>query len=359
MKKIAAIISAALVSLAMCAPALSGCSGDGIKFTLSKDGTHYTVKYSGISSPMEECRIPAYYGDDNIPVTGIADEGFANTRFTKIIIPKTVTEIGVAAFSYCPLLKTVEFEEGIQLEKLSHGMFGASTNLEEIKIPDSVKSLENLAFYGCSKLSSVTMNSVETIGDKTFEGCTALEEISLPSTLTTIGTLAFYRSGLKSVEIPESVKDTVTTDDDGNESTVYGLGIGSFNSCVYLESVKIAEGVKVIPSGIFGNCRALKEIYLPLSIDEVQGPYYEKGVFIVGHAFYYCPALTDVYYAGSEEQWKYIKIENLALSESGITMDNSALVNAAKHYENKYKYGGKNSTVFLIAKLKFMPFQPF
>lgn len=330
MKKITAIILTAVSSLAMCAPALSGCAGDGVKFTLSEDGTHYTVSFSGLSSSSGEFEIPEYYGEDKIPVTEIASEGFSSTRFSKIVIPKTVTKIGTAAFSYCNQLKSVEFAEGIQLEKLSHGMFAKDVNLTGISIPDSVKELDNMVFYSCSKLSSVTMNSVERIGSGAFEGCTALEQITLPSALVTIGDMAFYNSGLKNVEIPDSVTDI--QDDDGN--TVYGLGFASFNSCTSLESVKIGSGVGVIPSASFGYCISLKEIYIPLSVKEVQGAYYDNSAFIFGHAFYYCTALTDVYFEGDEEQWKDIKIDTKNLYASGVTMDNTAIIDAIKHYNS-------------------------
>ena len=329
MKKATAII-AALGFLAACAPALSGCGG-GVKFTLSEDGgKHYIVSYSGISRATGEYEIPAYYGEgeDYAPVTTIADEGFAGTNFSKITIPETVTEIGTAAFSYCVSLETVRFADGIKLETLSHGMFGKCASLQYIKIPDSVKKLDGLVFSGCTKLASVEMTAVETIGVRAFAGCTALEGITLPTSLTTIGTLAFYKSGLKSVEIPGSLRDTVKVDGEGNESTVYGLGFAAFDSCLNLESVKIENGVKVIPSGAFGNCAALKEIYIPLSVEEIQGAYSENGTVMYGHAFYYDEALTDVYFDGTEEQWKNIKIDYSLYSSS---VNNEAIKNAVKH----------------------------
>lgn len=331
MKKITAIILCA-ASLAVCAPTLSGCGGDGVKFTLSEDGSHYTVSFSGFSSSTGEYEIPAYYGEENIPVTEIADEGFASTRFSKITIPETVTKIGTAAFSYCSQLKSVEFAEGTRLEKISHGMLAMAVNLTEIVIPDSVKEIEGMAFYSCYRLTSVTMGNVEIIGSEAFEGCTALQQIALPSTLVTIGAMAFYSTGLKAVEIPDSVRDIQGGED---ESTVYGLGYAAFNNCINLESVKIGSGVGVIPSAAFGYCIGLKEIYLPLSVKEVQGAYYENESFVFGHAFYYCTALTDVYYEGDEEQWKNIHIDTKNLYASGVTMDNTALIDARRHYGYK------------------------
>lgn len=330
MKKTVAILAATCL-VAACVPALSGCGNDGARFTLSEEGgKHYIISFSGFSEDYGEYEIPAYYGDEKIPVTEIADEGFASTRFTKITVPETVTKIGVAAFSFCYFLETVEFADGINLESFSRGMFGESDNLQRIKIPDSVKTVEPLVFANCSALSSVEMSAVETIGTRAFEGCTAMESISLPDSLKTIGTLAFYGSGLKSVEIPDSVEDIVTVDDDGAESTVYGLGLAAFNSCVSLESVKVGKGVKVIPSGAFGYCLELKEIRIPLSVEEVQGVHKdEKGNYVYGHAFYYCNALSDIYYEGDEEEWKNIKIDYSLYSSS---INNEALKNATKHY---------------------------
>lgn len=335
MKKLTAIISA-IAMLAISAPAFSGCGSGKVNYTLSEEGgKHYIVSCSGFGLDGEY-EIPAYYGeegtDNYAPVTEIAAEGFASSGFSKITVPETVTEIGVAAFSFCNSLKAVEFNDGIQLEKFSHGLFGESVSLQEIKIPDSVKTLDGLVFKGCKRLSSVIMSGVETIGVRAFEGCTALESIAFPSTLTTIGDRAFFRAGLKSVEIPDSVHDITKTDGD-KETVVKGLGYAAFNYCLKLESAKIGNGVKVISSGAFGYCTALKEVYIPLSVKEVQGAYYEDGAFRCGHAFYGDTALTDVYYDGTAEQWKDIKIETKTVYEN-MTMDNSALVNAAKHYNS-------------------------
>lgn len=343
MKKTAAIILASAM-LAVCAPSFSGCGSGKVNYTLSEEGgKHYIVKCSGLGL-SGEYEIPAYYGEEGTdsyaPVTEIADEGFTSTSFTKITVPATVKSIGVAAFSFCYSLKTVEFADGIQLDKFSHGLFGESSALQEIKIPDSVKTVEGLVFKGCSRLSSVVFgNGVEAVGVRAFESCTSLENITLPSSLTTIGDRAFYRSGLKEIEIPDSVRDK--TADDGK--TVKGLGYAAFNYCLKLESAKIGSGVKVISSGAFGYCPALKEVYIPLSVEEVQGAYYEDGTFRCGHAFYGDTALTDVYYEGTEEQWKDINIDTQNAYYNDMTMDNSAILDAEKHCN--YKWGelnGKN-----------------
>ena len=329
MKKTVSIILAA-ASLAACIPALSGCNCSGkVKFTLSEEGgKHYIISFSGLSSPRGEYEIPAYYGADNIPVTEIAEEGFSSTRFSKIIIPETVEKIGVMAFGYCRELETVEFAEGIGLESFSRAMFANCAHLQSIKIPDSVRVLDAYAFSGCGELSLVDLASVESIGYGAFKDCTALEQVSLPDTLTTIGEMAFYCSGLKSVDIPHSVHDIVTDGDDG-ESTVRGLGMAAFLGCSDLERANIGNGVKIIPPGAFGSCRSLKEVFIPLSVEELCGAYYQKSSIVYGHAFYGCTALTDIYFEGEEEQWKSVKIDYTQYSSS---INNDPVKNAKVHY---------------------------
>ena len=334
MKKITAFILISVATLVLCAPAISGCGGDGVNYTLSEEGgKHYIVSCSKFFSQTGEYEIPAYYGEGETyaPVTEIAKEGFASTRFTKITVPETVEKIGVASFSFCRALEEIEFSAGVRIEKFSHGMFGESSELKAIKIPDSVTQIDGLCFSGCTSLSSVTFGSgLEVIGTRAFENCVSLESVVLPHTLTTLGNGAFYGAGLKGIDIPDSVCDTLT---DGK--TVYGLGLGVFEGCVNLESAKIGKGIKVIPSGVFGYCTKLKQITIPASVTEVHGAYSDKGELLYGHAFYGDTALTDVYYAGEEGQWKDIKIDPTSVSGNGITMDNSALDKATKHFNYK------------------------
>ncbi len=335
MKKIVIALLAASVLGGVCS---AGCGGAKVTYTLSEDGgKHYTVSCSGVIGLKGEYEIPAYYGegDNYAPVTKIAAEGFSGSGFTKIKVPATVTEIGTAAFGFCYYLETVEFAEGIGLESFAHGLFGNCRGLKSISVPDSVTAIEGLAFSGCTSLSSVDMGGVQTVGVRAFDGCTALESISLPSTLVTIGDRAFYRSGLKSVDIPQSVKDTVYINSDGKEATRKGLGFGAFELCTSLESASIGGGIKTLPSAAFGYCVSLKEVRVPLSVTEVQGAYYEDGAFRYGHAFYGNTALTDVYYAGDEQQWKDIAIEIKTAFENNIAMNNDALKNAQKHYNCK------------------------
>lgn len=81
------------------------------------------------------------------------------------------------------------------------------STLTSIAIPDSVTSIEQQAFQGCSNLTSVTIrNGVTSIGDIAFSGCSSLTSITIPDSVTSIGVQAFSGcSSLTNITIPDSI----------------------------------------------------------------------------------------------------------------------------------------------------------
>ena len=67
-----------------------------------------------------------------------------------------------------------------------------NVNLESVIIPDSVTTIESLAFADCRNLKSVAMgNGVATIGSSAFENCEKLANVTIPESVTSIGYEAF------------------------------------------------------------------------------------------------------------------------------------------------------------------------
>jgi surface antigen bspA-like len=85
-------------------------------------------------------------------------------------------------------------------------------------IPDSVESIGESAFKGCTALTSVNLpNSLASIEKSTFEGCSALASVVIPHAVTSIGENAFKScSALQSIIIP---------------SQVASVGQGAFSEC--------------------------------------------------------------------------------------------------------------------------------
>ena len=115
-------------------------------------------------------------------------------------------------------------------------------------IPNSVTSIGDYAFYGCSGLTSVTIpNSVTSIGEGAFWFCSGLTSVTIPNSVTSIGYCAFDRcDGLTSVTIPNSVTS---------------IEEGAFYSCGSLASVTIGSGVQFIGIEAFGKCPNLLDVY--------------------------------------------------------------------------------------------------
>ena len=117
-------------------------------------------------------------------------------------------------------------------------------------IPDSVKTIEAVAFSGCSGLTSVTIgNSVETIGDNAFSGSGLKGTLTVPNSVKTIGGCAFSGcSGLTSVTIGNSVET---------------IGYGAFWECSGLTSVTIGNSVETIGYNAFSGCSRLYAVAIP------------------------------------------------------------------------------------------------
>ncbi|MGN1298007.1 MAG: leucine-rich repeat domain-containing protein [Clostridia bacterium] len=155
----------------------------------------------------------------NIPdnVTDIGDGAFDEcVSLESIIIPKSVISIGRIAFIECTNLRNIEVdannpnytsENGVLFNKDKTTLIFCNNGINEIIIPNSVKTIQERAFAYCTNLNSVTIpNSVTSIGSACFSGCTSLSSIIIPDSVTTIESEAFSRcTSLNSIIIPTSV----------------------------------------------------------------------------------------------------------------------------------------------------------
>ena len=69
-------------------------------------------------------------------------------------------------------------------------------------IGNSVKSIGQQAFDGCTGLTEITIgNSVTSIGSSAFKGCTGLTEVTIPNSVTSIGPWAFFHNNLQTIYV--------------------------------------------------------------------------------------------------------------------------------------------------------------
>ena len=109
------------------------------------------------------------------------------------------------------MLTSVSLEDSVEffrhfwpLGEIMNKAFQNCAELKTVKIPPSVKTLDEFAFQGCSKLTSVEIpNSVTNIKKFAFQNCTQLASVTIPSQLSIIQEGTFYGcSGLRRVTIP-------------------------------------------------------------------------------------------------------------------------------------------------------------
>ena len=200
-------------------------------------------------------------------VRSIGNQAFAYcTGLTSIIIPNSVRSIGYSAFSGCIRLTSVYISNIAQLccidfkDDDSNPLYYArnlylnNKLITELNIPDSVTSIGNYAFIGCTGLTSITIpNSVTSIGEGAFKGCSGLTSITIPNSVTSIGNYAFSGcTGLTSVTIPDSVTS---------------IGGSAFSDCTGLTSITIPNSVTTIGNYAFSSCDSLIEVYNKSSLN--------------------------------------------------------------------------------------------
>ncbi len=231
----------------------------------------------------------AFYGCSsltsiNIPdsVTYIGEYAFEYcSSLTSITIPDSVTSIGKSAFLFCSGLTSITVSDNNKYYKSIDGVL-FDKNVQKIiaypcskssncyAIPDSVTSIENGAFRGCSSLKSITIpDSVTSIGSSAFYGCSSLTSITIPSSVTSIGNSTFdLCRSLTSVTI-------------GNGVT--SIGEEAFASCSSLTSITIPGSVTSIGEWAFYYCSSLKSITIPGSV-----------ITIGSFAFHGCSSLANI-----------------------------------------------------------------
>ena len=217
----------------------------------------------------------------------IKDDKLVKMRFNyaigELTIPNSVTSIGEEVFSGCTSLANITIPNSVT--SIGRYAFSNCTSLKSITIPDSVKYIRDYTFEGCTSLASVTIpNSVTSIGDYAFYDCTSLENITIPDTVTSIGSSVFsYCTSLENITIPNSVTS---------------IGDYAFDDCTSLTSITIPNSVTSIGHFAFANCRSLTSVTIPNSVTSIG-----NDVFIN------CYSLKGVYYTGSEDEWDAINID--------------------------------------------------
>ena len=219
-----------------------------------------------------------------------------------------------------------------QATTIGQRMFGACTELESVKLPNSLTHIDVNAFAGCSKLANVTIpNSVTQIGAFAFSGCSSFTSLTIPASVTNIeSSITNYCMALKKItvdpnnktydsrgdcnaiietatntlisgcvatSIPNTVNVIGRSAFEGTNlikvdipASVTSIGAGAFQACEKLTKVVMSPSLTHIDNHAFFDCISLKSVNIP-----------DKVVTIKFFAFYNCKELKEVTIGSSVE----------------------------------------------------------
>ncbi|MDD6075134.1 MAG: leucine-rich repeat domain-containing protein [Bacteroidales bacterium] len=257
------------------------------------------------------------------------------SNLTSITIPNSVTSLGDDCFAGCSSIERMVVDASNPVydsREDCNAIIHTSTNklvagCKNSQIPNSVTSLGDYCFSGCSSLTSITIpNSVTSLGEQCFSGCNSLTSITIPNSVTSVGSYCFYCcsslermvvdaanpvydsredcnaiihtstneliAGCKNSQIPNSVTSlgdycfydcsSLTAITIGNSVT--SLGDYCFSGCSSLTSITIPNSVTSLGDGCFRGCSSLTSITIPNSVTSLGD-----------NCFWGCSNLTAIY----------------------------------------------------------------
>ncbi|KAA6301056.1 MAG: hypothetical protein EZS26_002772, partial [Candidatus Ordinivivax streblomastigis] len=235
----------------------SAFSGCGLTNVILEDGTttlSFGTSYSSSANAFYNCPITSLYLGRNISYYDYYSPFKDKTTLTSLTISNSVTSIGNSVFEGCSGLTRT------------------------LTIPNSVTSIGNFAFSGCSGLTGTLTipNSVTSIGSSAFSGCSGLTNLILEDGTTT---LSF---GTSSYAVETFSNCPITTLYLGRNIS-YDYSYSPFKDKTTLTSLTIPNLVTSIGSSAFRNCSGLTELIIPNSVTSIED-----------YAFYGCSGLTEL-----------------------------------------------------------------
>ncbi len=266
-----------------------------LSYTLdNENNTMVITKYKGTNKSVS-----LYDNYKGYSVVEIGEKAFSDTAITDITLPSSIKTLDDHAFYNCTKLTRVNYN-------------GTLEDWLSVSIKDSVYSTP-MAYAKTFALLSVDSESGEEsyipvteielpagttkVGACQFAGFNEVTSLKIPTSLTTISAYAFYNcNSLQSIEIPENVttigshafagcSKATELELDANLTTISEY---AFQNCSSIESIVIPSGVTTIGQYAFSGCKVAATITIP------------EGVTSIGQgAFSGCTTVSNIVIADS------------------------------------------------------------
>ena len=173
---------------------------DNSAFTYVNHGD--SIEITGFDNSVSDVVIPSEI--EGLPVTAISVGAFYLSAITSIEIPNTVTSIGEMAFLGCTSLKSVKLSTGVA--KIDKNAFGSCSALQEIQVAKDnpnfsslngvlySKKQDTLVIYPAAKTDAayIIPSGVTSVAMYAFSENPYLETLTIPNSLIKVGDSAFY-----------------------------------------------------------------------------------------------------------------------------------------------------------------------
>ena len=250
------------------------------------------LSYNGT---LPKIQMPRLEGVKLTGITAIYDSAFALCiGLTKIILSQQLSSIGNNLFYGCKKLSDITLPT-TSLTNIGTQAFQECFSLKEFSIPQSVSTLGNKIFQGCSGLTKITINKTyPNLAYALYGVDNAGLEVDFNFNGNIPNGVLYNKTGLTKVTIRNIIKridKSAFEGCNGLTSIIFstpntGLSLidnKAFANCINLQEITILSGVTQIGDYTFLNCTSLKTVIIPASVKTI-GTY----------AFSGCSGLTGV-----------------------------------------------------------------
>jgi hypothetical protein len=222
-----------------------------------------------------------------------------NDSIVSVDIPPSVKTINYGAFLNCHALDSVNM--GVNAKSFGQSVFENCSSLRSIKLPDSLYSLPPKMFSECSKLQRFVGGTLlSTIPSNVFVNCASLKEVVLDNAVSAIWDRAFAscpslttlilgnrssRKKMVTVSVGENsfLKCPLQTIELNKNWTCSNSASSCFKDIVSLKVLTIGDSVTAMPNNAFSGCYNLDNLRIP------------KSVASIGkNAFFGCKAISAI-----------------------------------------------------------------
>ncbi len=144
--------------------------------------------------------------------------------------------------------------------------FNRNLDITYVSIPDTVKKIQDYAFYECENLTSVYMtDSVEEIGSYAFQYCYRLKDVRLSNSLKEISPYCFgAAASIRNINLPTNL-------------------VKISNHAFYNSSIscpKFPKTLTYIGEYAFSGCHSLDYIYIPSNVKTIDNYAFSDGFIL-------------------------------------------------------------------------------